>query len=122
VNVGGWTAVKMLQRDLASRCPNLDLRPHEITQAIIDRSVVYYGDVVDLSEPVDNILDSLAAQVVSEATQVWNGAAGLSAILVSGGGALLLGDHIKKHFRHARVVNGPVMANAHGFWKLSRRG
>ena len=122
VNVGGWTAAKMLSRDLAERCPNLDLRPHEVTQAIIEKSVIYYGEKVDLSEPVDEILKSLAAQVVAEATQVWNGAAELSAVLVSGGGALLLGEHIREHFRHARVVGDPVMANARGFWKLAMRG
>jgi len=122
VNVGGWVATRMLGQVLAERCPNLDLRPHEITQALIDRQVSYYGESVDLNESVEEILNNLAAQIVAEATQVWNGAAGLSAVLVSGGGALLLGDHVKAHFPHARVVEEPVMANAMGFWKLARRG
>ena len=121
VNVGGWVASRMLADVLAERCPGLDLRPHEVTAAIISRQAIYYGETVDLSEPVDSILDSLAAQVVGEASQVWNGAAGLSAILVSGGGALLLGDHIRQHFPHARVVSDPVFANARGFWKLAQR-
>jgi len=122
VNVGGWVAARMLADVLTDKCPGLSLRDHEITQAIIARQVTYYGETVDLTDVVDGILDSLAAQVVAEASQVWNGAAGLSAILVSGGGALLLGDHIRRHFPHARVVADPVFANACGFLKLAQRG
>jgi len=55
------------------------------------------------------------------ATQQWNGGATLDAILVSGGGALLLGPAIARHFRHARVVPDPVYANTLGYWRFAQR-
>ena len=65
--------------------------------------------------------NALAEQVLAEVTRLWNGGATIDAILVSGGGALLLGPYITHHFRHARVVGEPVFANALGFWRFAER-
>lgn len=122
VNVGAWDTVRAMRNWLADHCPGLeDLRGHQVVDAIVARSVHYYGEAVDLSEPVDAILEPLAEQVLAEASQLWNGGAALDAILVSGGGALLLGPYIRRHFRHARIVDEPVFANALGFWRFVER-
>jgi plasmid segregation protein ParM len=119
VNVGAWDAVRSVRRWLADNCPDLDLRDHEIINAIIDREVGYYGDIVDLTDPVEDALHPLAREVVAVASQIWNGGANLAAILISGGGALLLGPYICDHFPHARVVDDPVFANALGYWRFA---
>ena len=106
---------------LADHCPDLELRDHQVTDALIARQVKYYGEAVDLRPVVDVALEPMADQVISQATQLWNSGAGLDAILVSGGGALLLGPYIKGHFRHARVVSDPVFANALGYWRFAQR-
>ena len=121
VNVGAWDVVRAVQGYLADHCPDLELRDHQLVEAIIARQVRYYGEPVDLSGVVDAVLEPLADQVIAQATQLWNGGAALDAILVSGGGALLLGPHIRAHFPHARVVSEPVYANALGYWKLAQR-
>jgi plasmid segregation protein ParM len=122
VPVGAWEAVRGLRTHFDEKYPGLDeLRDHEIIDAIIARQVKYYGNPVDLAGLVDGILEPLADQVLAEATQLWNGGATLDAILVSGGGALLLGPYIKRHFRHARVIEEPVFANALGFWRFAER-
>jgi plasmid segregation protein ParM len=119
VNVGAWDAVRAIRRWLSDNCPDLDLRDHEIVEAIIKREVGYYGEAIDLSGPVEETLEPLAGEVVAAASQIWNGGANLAAILVSGGGALLLGPYIREHFRHARVVSDPVFANARGYWRFA---
>jgi plasmid segregation protein ParM len=120
-DVGAWDAVRTVQDWLSTHCPDLELRDHQIMEAMIARSISYYDGEVDLSDIVDQTLEPMAAQIISEATHVWGAGAELSAILVSGGGALLLGPHIKKHFRHARVVEDPVFANAVGYWRFAQR-
>lgn len=120
VSVGAWDVVRAVRRWLSDHCPNLDLRDHEIVDAIIARQRDYYDEVVDLGPVVNAALEPMADQVIAQATQLWNGGAGLRAILVSGGGALLLGPAVKNHFRHARVVKDPVYANAVGYWKLAQ--
>lgn len=121
VSVGAWGVVRAVRDYLSGHCPDLELRDHQIMDAIIARQVKYYGEPVDLGPVVGAALAPMAEQVIAEATQLWNGAAGLDVILVTGGGALLLGSAIKAHFRHARVVNEPVWANVLGFWRLAQR-
>ncbi len=121
VNVGAWDAVRAVRTWLDRHCPDLELRDHQVIEAIIARRVKYYGEVVNLAAAVDDALEPLADQVIAEASQLWNGAAMLDAILVSGGGALLLGPYITRHFRHARVVEDAVFANALGFWRFAQR-
>jgi plasmid segregation protein ParM len=120
VSVGAWDVVRAVKSWLADHCPDLDLRDHQVVDAIIDRQVSYYGERIDIAPVVDASLAPLADQVLAEATQLWNGGAALDAILVSGGGALLLGSHIRRHFRHARAVDDPVFANALGFWRFAQ--
>jgi len=121
VSVGAWDVVRAVRGFLVDRCPNLELRDHQVVEAIIARQVRYYGQAVDLKPVVDAALEPMANQVIAQASQLWNGGAGLGAILVAGGGALLLGPYLKAHFRHARIVSEPVLANAEGYWKLAQR-
>ena len=92
-----------------------------VTLPLVMVKFKYFGEPMDLQAVIDSALAPLAEQVIAEATQLWNGAAALDVILVSGGGALLLGPAIKSHFRHARIVSEPVFANAFGFWRFAQR-
>jgi PRTRC genetic system protein D len=121
VSVGAWDVVRTVRAFLADRCPNLELRDHQVVDAIIARQVRYYGEWVDLTPVVDAALEPMAQQVIAQATQLWNGGAGLDAILIAGGGALLLGPCLMAHFHHARIVTDPVFANAEGYWRLAQR-
>jgi len=121
VSAGAWDAVRAVRAWLSEHCPDLDLRDHQVMDAIIARQVRYYGAPVDLASMVEATLEPLANQVLAVASQLWNSGAALEAVLVSGGGALLLGPYICKHFRHARVVDDPVFANATGFWRFAQR-
>ncbi len=120
VNVGAWDVVRAVRGWLADNCPNLDLRDHQVVDAIVARQVKYYGKPQDLGPVVDAALEPMAEQVIAQATQLWNGGAGLDAVLVSGGGALLLGPAIEAYFRHAQVVSEPVFANAIGYWRFAQ--
>ena len=121
VSVGAWGVARAVREHLANVCPDLELRDHRLMDAITARQVKYFGEPVDLGQVVDDALEPMAEQVIAEATQLWNGAASLDQVLITGGGALLLGDHLRAHFRHARVVEDPIWANAVGFWKLAQR-
>jgi len=125
VSSGAWSVARAVRRWLSDHCPDLELRDHEVIQAMTDRYVRYYGEVVGLGEVVDGAIAPLADQVVAEATQLWNGAASLDAVFVAGGGAHLVGPRLQAHFRHARIVGemgiDPVYANALGYWRFAQR-
>lgn len=121
VNLGGWDIVRQIREHLTGMCPDLDLRDHQIAEAIKTRTLNYYGEPVDLGPAIDSIIGPMANQVIAQATQLWNGGAALIAILIVGGGAILLGPYLQRHFRHARIAHNPIYANAVGYWKLSQR-
>lgn len=119
VSLGAWDVVRAVQEWLSEHT-KLELRDHKVIEAIIARQIKQRGETIDLSPVVDDILASMSEQVISEATKLWNGGDALDAILVSGGGAHLLGDFIRARFPHARVVSDPVFANALGYWRFAQ--
>jgi len=121
VNVGAWDVARAVRVFLDAECPNLDLEDHEVMDAVQARQTKYYSKPVDLSAPIEAALAPMAEKVIAEATQLWNGAASLDVILVTGGGALLLGPKLRDHFPHARIVSEPLWANALGFWRFAQR-
>jgi len=121
VNLGAWDVVRRVREWLSRNCPELELRDHEIAAAIEAREVRYFGDLIPIGQVVDSVAGEMAEAVISQASQLWNGGAKLDAILVSGGGAHLLGPYICKQWRHARIVEEPMFANALGFWRFAER-
>lgn len=121
VDLGGWDVVRALSEYLATNAPGLRLRDHEVAACIRDGGVAYYGNWLDLRAPLRDMLQPMADTIIADVTQLWNGAAQFSAVLITGGGAYLLGDHLAAHFPQARIVPEPVTANARGFYKLARR-
>lgn len=121
VSIGAWDITRSVRQYLAEHCPDLDLRDHQIQHAIRDRAITYYGEQLDISPVVAAATNHLADQVIAEASQLWNGAAGLNAILLTGGGAHLAGPRLKLYWPHARLCPDPVYANASGYWKLAQR-
>ena len=121
ISLGGWDAIRAMQDYIARNYPGLEYRDHELARFVRTGRIKYYGEEQDISEAVAEILSPMADQVASQASQLWNGGARLDAILISGGGALLLGDYLAQHFRHGKVVDEPVHANAIGFYNLAQR-
>jgi PRTRC genetic system protein D len=121
IEAGGWKLSRQVREHLARLCPDLELKDHQLMQAIKDRSVSYYGERVNLAAIVDEACDNLTHQIVGKAKERWGKGAFLHSILVTGGGSLLLGDRITREFRHAHQVDDPVFANVQGYWKLAQR-
>jgi len=122
VNSGAWDIVRSVGRFLADNYPDLELRDHEIIEAIKERATKYKGRPVDLGAVIDGAIVPLADQVIAQATQLWNGAGALDVILIAGGGAHLVGPYILGHFEHAQVIDGdPVYANAQGYAHFAAR-
>jgi len=120
VDLGGWDVVRQIDDYLSDNYPDLELRDHQIAETLKTRTTKYYGQPVDLGPTIDAIVTPMADQILGKAEEIWN-VANLDAILITGGGALLLGPYLQRHFRHARIVDNPVYANAIGYWKLSQR-
>ena len=120
-DVGMWDVVRAVSQYLDGYCPDLNLRDHAIVQAIIKGSVRYDGRTVSLRDLIEETVKPLAAEVIAKASPLWDHGSRLDEILISGGGAYLLGPHIREYFKRARIVADPVFANASGYWRFCQR-
>lgn len=121
VDTGAWDVVRVL-RDFMARnyADRGEIRDHQIVDAIRAKGFRYFGQWIDISSAIQDALQPMAEVIVSQASQLWNGGGGLDAILISGGGAVLFGDRLTAHFRHARIVDDPVHANALGYYRFGQ--
>jgi plasmid segregation protein ParM len=121
VNAGAWDAVRAMRTLLEVKYPKLELRDHDIIQAMAQGFVKMYGDEVDILAMTTTVVNPLADQIIAQCTQLWGSGADLDTVLVTGGGALLFGSHIENAYQHAVIVDNPVQANAVGYYKLAVR-
>lgn len=99
----------------------LDLNIHQVDQAVRRGQVAVYGETRDIEWLVNPALDAVAEQVLAEAATLWGDARDLDTILVTGGGAMALGQRICRRYRHARVLENAASANVTGFERYGRR-
>ena len=121
VNLGAWDIVRQIKTYLSQEYPDLELRDHEITEVIKQGWFSYFGGTVDITSVIDDVLQPVADQIIAQATQLWNSGARLGTILVAGGGAHLVGEHVLDYFPHAAIVDNPEYANVEGFYRFAQR-
>ena len=120
IDAGGWSVVGRVQDWLKVEYPDLSISEYDLVPHIISREISYHGDPVDLGEIVDHAVDNLVMEVVGASKRLWNGAAHLDAILLTGGGAHLCGKALLSEFKQARIVQEPVFSNSIGFWRFAQ--
>jgi len=118
IATGCWDLIRAVSARLSDLFPQLERRPHELAQDIRRGLVTYQGDKYDISEVVRDVCLPMAAEIVSVATQHWNGGASLDRIAITGGGAHLIGSLVQDHFeqhKEVHIPDNPVYANAEGY-------
>lgn len=122
INLGAWDAVRAMRGPIEEICPDANYADHEISDAILTGAIKYRGNPIDIRNITANVLDPMTTQIIAKAKELWpGGGARLDAILLSGGGAMLLGDRIKAQLEHGniRIVDDAVNANVNGYYKLA---
>jgi plasmid segregation protein ParM len=120
IPTGGWEVVRAVRAHLAQTCSDANLRDHQIATAIANNSFSYYGEQVNLAPVVSEVAAEFCQSIAAEASQLWGAGAELNTILISGGGANLIGNQLAAHFhRHAdvRIVEDAQTANAVGYYR-----
>jgi len=99
----------------------LNLRLHQVDRAVRDGRVTVFGEKRRIDWLVDPVLDALSQEVLAEAGTLWGDGRDLEAVLVTGGGAMALGERICRRYAHARVLPDAALANVNGFHKYGQR-
>jgi plasmid segregation protein ParM len=99
----------------------LDLRLHQVDQALRLGHVTLYGEERKVDWLAAPILDAVSAEILAEAATLWGDGRDLKTILITGGGAIALGDRLRARYPHASLLAEAPLANVRGFRKYGRR-
>ena len=99
----------------------LELRLHQVDQVVREGQVTVFGEARTVDWLADPVLDAISQEILAEAGTLWGDGRDLMAILVTGGGAIALGERFRQRYAHARVLPGAALANVNGFCKYGRR-
>lgn len=122
VRIGVRDALEVLSAGLEARYGVR--RPLAELAAALRRgqALTVYRDSVDLNELARSALSSLAQEIVGEATRQWGQADRFHSVLITGGGAALVGRAVAAAFpRNAEILEQPALANALGFARFAQR-
>lgn len=116
-SVPGGTAEGLKEaKRLISAVYGIELSLHQVDQAVRDGLVLVDGLARDLPAGVEQALVGSLDTVIATARSLWpNGGRGLRAVLLAGGGAVVLGAALRKAFPQALVLPEPQLAGVRGF-------
>lgn len=114
--VGMSAAVEDLIRQMGLQGVSLDSR--EAESALLTRTIMNYGQSVDITSHVQHALDHVIAQVIDAAERsMGSRARNLNSVLLAGGAAPVVWRHIHQKWPQAVVVDDPRFAIAEGFYR-----
>lgn len=121
IDGGLWTPMAEIGKQINAAFPGQELRGHDVVSAVVSGTIRHYGEERDVSGIAQDILGPFARRIVDDASQVWGSAAQLDVLLISGGGAEVVGPALQAEYPHARVVSDPQWANTVGYLKFGHR-
>lgn len=120
IAIGGWKLVQSVRERLIQLMPDLNPTDHQIAEALSGTiSLQYYGEEIDIHSIAKPFAEQIAETITAAIGNTWGSAADVIEILVTGGGAYIIGDYI--NYPQAKIVNDPIFANAQGYYKFARR-
>jgi len=118
IPTGCWDIVRAISARVSDLFPQLERRDHDLVKDIQLGQVPYHGEAYDISQTILEVSEPMSREIISAATQHWDGGAALDKILITGGGAHLIGEFVVNHFDQHRQVfmpRDPVFANVQGY-------
>lgn len=118
-NEGVWRVVKWLSQELDRKLPGHNLTDNQVNVALQEKQLIYNG-IQDISEIVDQILQQYSNHIVSLVSTIDPDIKKSQIVLISGGGAYLIGKQLLKVYKNGWVIDNPELSNSYGYWKLAK--
>jgi hypothetical protein len=139
--IGGFKIVGQVQAALNVKYPGLNYEAHQVIEVIKRRHVEWRGRVYDIGGIVDDAVGPTAEAVLGIFSQLYNGASRHRGVVLGGGCAHLVADHVRRTFPYPDYPHGfvyvfgdqsegadpelvgmvggidPVFGNAEGFYR-----
>jgi len=131
--VGQWTqgdglgllkALDAVARDIHAAHPGIRPKAREVSQWLANGLFKVDGLTVDIGPFAKPHLDPLAEMVVNRLSEAWSEPGRFSAVLLTGGGSLALGQTLKAKmdgvYPNVTIARNAQLSNCQGYLKLAR--
>jgi len=131
--IGQWTqgdglgllkALDQVARDIHATYPGIRPKAREVSQWLAAGTFAVDGKAVDIGPFAKPHLDPLAEMVVNRLSEVWSEPGRFSAVLLTGGGSLALGQTLKAKmegvYPNVTIAHNAQFSNCQGYLKLAR--
>lgn len=79
------------------------------------------GKTLSIESYKQSAFREAAKQIVSRVKSYWPDRWSLDEIIISGGGAFLLGEYLLQEFQNAHIASNPMFANVSGYLKFGKK-
>lgn len=118
--LGMRRAAEKLQA-IVSRKYELELGLREASDLLLNSFLYVEGQRVEIKDEVNQAFKALEADVISFLQKIIGKVGRRYRVLFTGGGALVMGQKLKRLYPHGEIITEPVTANARGLAKMAQR-
>lgn len=118
--LGMFSAFQNLALDLYQNL-GVEIPTENIEQFIRQGEIKISGRTISIEPYKKRAFSETAKQILSRVKSFWPDRWNLDQIIISGGGATLLGEYLLNEFQQAYIVSNPMYANASGYLKFGNR-
>lgn len=121
-NIGVGDVHDMIEGDLMKAFGSQRIRLSTLDRVAREKRIRWQGEDKDVSAIVDRAIDEVAQQVIRELKRRIGKAGEMDAVLLTGGGAVLMREPLMQAYPHCVVMEDPAFANARGMLKVLNFG
>jgi plasmid segregation protein ParM len=105
-----------------NRLFGIELKPEEIEPIFRNDSLKINGQFRSIEPYKKSVLEETAGQIISRIKSLWHDRQIIDRIIITGGGACLLGKYLTPEFGEiSHVIDNPVFANVFGYIEFGKR-
>jgi len=123
-DMGLLKALDDIAADIHNDHPGLSPRTHEVAQWVARGHFPCRGEEVEIAPYLKPRLEPLVQKVLDRISEVWSEPERYAALLLTGGGSVVLGPALKSRldgvYANVTIAQDPLYANVQGYLKLAR--
>lgn len=117
-NIGVGNVYDLVAGELMRQFDTPHIQLATLDRVVRDKRIRWRGQDHDVSAVVENAIEEVAQLIIRELKRRIGDAGEMDAVLLTGGGAVLMHDALQRAYPHAVLMDDPAFANARGMLKF----
>jgi len=115
ISIGLSDAYKEISQILSIKYELPEKANHTLDEAIINKKIMISGEIIDISNEIDEVFEKLASNICAEINSTWM-VNNYDELILTGGGGQALNTLITSEFRNMKLTINPLTSNSLGYF------